>query len=203
MRLYIDSFSFTCSITCLDILEFSKLKTWVEADRIKWLLNECSVTQYLVCNGTYCTIMVRVGYLLGSEHVSKHRKQTSITDPKTHTVLSQNLESTQQVKNLSHPSIRLHIRSVDSCCYRLHCAVRWRNFLCEACRWVHQIAAGSKPGGPGRYSRAARDQPRSASAAGWEHQHADSLRLAVGHTLIGCLHHHFIHVIIYFKTDLK
>lgn len=51
----------------------------------------------MVGKGTVCDHVVKAQYLLGSKHVSKHRKQTSITDAKTHAVLPQNLELTQQV----------------------------------------------------------------------------------------------------------
>lgn len=36
-------------------------------------------------------------YLFGSKHVRKHRKQASITDAETHTVLPEHLEFTQQL----------------------------------------------------------------------------------------------------------
>lgn len=45
---------------------------------------------------------VKAAYLLGSEHVSEHRKQTPVTDAETHAVLSQHLKFTQLVKPQSY-----------------------------------------------------------------------------------------------------
>lgn len=58
-------------------------------------------------------------YLLGSEHVSEHRKQTSIADGETPAVLSQNLDSTPLIKDAplhkNAPRLRdeLHSRCVE------------------------------------------------------------------------------------------
>lgn len=155
---------FTCSITCLDILEFSNPNTYAEAKK-----NHQS--EGLVYEGWACVHIVTAEYLLGSEHLSKHRKQTSITDAETHAVLCQDLQAAQQLmRDQRYPLTRW--QTVWTLARRyLRCAEHWRSSLSAARRWVLQNEAESRPGEPGRYNMAERAELQSASPAGWKESH--------------------------------
>lgn len=121
------------------------------------------------------------GYLLGSEHVRDHRKQTSIADAETHALLLENLKLKRQLIGASSV-LRGGGGGSFYAGVGLRCAGRGHSALCAPGRSAHRSALDSKPGEPGRCSTA--EKEGVPAPVGCRHQHRSEAEISLQPNLL-------------------